>query len=79
MAGTLPRVVRPRGTLSDEQVRRLTKAGKKRHDANAAYRAEVVAVLLEGGSFNEVRDATSLSKDTLQRWKREALANRDGR
>ncbi len=73
MTGTLPRVARPRGTLTDEQLRRLTKAGKKRGDANAAYRAEVVAVLLEGGSFNEVRDATGLSKDTLQRWKREEI------
>lgn len=54
MTGTLPRVARPRGTLTDEQLRRLTKAGKKRDDATAAYRAEVVAVLLEGGSFNEV-------------------------
>ena len=77
MTGTLPRVARPRGTLTDEQLRRLTKAGKKRDDATAAYRAEVVAVLLEGGSFNEVRDATGLSKDTLQRWKREEIANRD--
>jgi hypothetical protein len=48
MTGTLPRVARPRGTLTDEQLRRLTKAGKKRDDATAAYRAEVVAVLLEG-------------------------------
>lgn len=77
MTGTLPRVARPRGTLTDEQLRRLTKAGKKRDDATAAYRAEVVAVLLGGGSFNEVRDATGLSKDTLQRWKREEIANRD--
>lgn len=72
MTGTLRRVARPRGTLSPEQLRRLMKAGKKRDDAATAYRAEVVAVLLEGGSFNEVRDATGLSKDTLQRWKREA-------
>lgn len=34
-------------------------------------------MLLEGGSFNDVRDATGLSKDTLQRWKREEIANRD--
>lgn len=78
MTGTLRRVApRPRGNLTAEQLRRLAKAGKKRDDATAAYRAEVVAVLLEGGSFNEVSAATGLSKDTLQRWKREGLANRD--
>lgn len=35
------------------------------------YRAAVVRALAEG-SFNEVSKATGLSKDTLQRWKREA-------
>lgn len=36
------------------------------------HRNYVVSVLLNGASFNEVSKATGLSKDTLQRWKREA-------
>lgn len=36
------------------------------------YRAEVVRALSDGGSFSWVAEVTGLSKDTLQRWKREA-------
>lgn len=66
------RVARPRGVLTDDQLRRLTKASQKRADAAHAYRAEVLAVIAEGASYAEVSKATGLSKDTLQRWKKEA-------
>lgn len=69
---TLPPVVRARGVLSDAQLRRLAKAAAKRDQAAEEYRAEVVKVLAEGGSFSEVANATGLSTNTLQRWKREA-------
>jgi uncharacterized protein YerC len=72
MTATVARVARPRGTLTVQQLRRLTKAGEKREAADAAYRAEVLAVLAEGASFAEVSGATGLSTNTIQRWKREA-------
>lgn len=72
---TIPRVARPRGALTDEQLRRLSKAAKRQVDADALWRAEVVTVLAEGASFNEVSKATGLSTATLQRWKREAQSD----
>jgi len=75
MTATIPRVARPRGELSSEQYRRLAKAVKRQVAADAAWRAEVVAVLTEGASFAEVAKATGLSTNTLQRWKREARAD----
>jgi transposase-like protein len=72
MTATIRRVARPRGELTDAQLRRLSKAAKRQVEADAAYRAEVVVVLAEGASFAEVSKATGLSTNTLQRWKREA-------
>lgn len=71
-AATIRRMPRVRGSLDDAQLRRLTRAAEKRDAADAAYRAEVVAVLAEGASFSEMARATGLSTNTLQRWKREA-------
>lgn len=74
MTATIPRVSRPRGSLNPAQQRRLTRAAEKRAAAEQAYRAEVLAVMAEGGSFAEVAKATGLSTNTMQRWKREAGA-----
>lgn len=74
MTATIRRVSRPRGELTAEQQRRLDRAAEKRDAAETAYRAEVLAVMAEGGSFSEVSKATGLSTNTLQRWKREASA-----
>lgn len=72
MTATVPRVPRPRGSLSDDQARRLARAAARRVEAEQAYRAAVLAVMAEGASFAEVAKATGLSTNTLQRWKREA-------
>ena len=72
MTATIRRVSRPRGELTAQQQRRLDRAAEKRTAAEDAYRAEVLAVMAEGGSFSEVSKATGLSTNTLQRWKREA-------
>lgn len=79
MTATIRRVPRARGTLTDEQLRRLNRTRAKRdkaeaahEDAKAAYRAEILKVLSEGGSFSEVHNATGVSTNTLQRWKKEA-------
>jgi hypothetical protein len=66
------RVPRPRGSLTDAQQRRLTRAAGKRSQADADYRAEVLAVMAEGASFSEVSSWTGHSTKTLQTWKREA-------
>jgi transposase-like protein len=63
---------RPRGELSDAQRRKISKAAKAVDDAEAAYRAVVLAAMEAGASFAEVSKATGLSTNTLQRWKREA-------
>lgn len=72
MTATIGRVARPRGDLTPAQLRRLSKAADRAARADAAYKAEVVAVLAEGASFAMVSKATLLSTNTLQRWKREA-------
>tara|TARA_R100001244_G_scaffold6385_8_gene7504 strand:- start:2290 stop:2511 length:222 start_codon:yes stop_codon:yes gene_type:complete len=72
VTATIRRVSRPRGTLTDAQIRLLTRTAEKSEKAQAEYRAAVVRVLTEGGSFSEVSAATGLSTNTLQRWKREA-------
>lgn len=69
MTATIRRVARPRGTLTDAQLRRLERAAEKRATAEAAYKETVLAVMAEGGSFSEVAKATGLSTNTLQRWK----------
>ena len=66
------RVARPRGDLSDEQLQRLSASAENRDAAAAQYRADVLAVMAEGASFSAVSEATGLSTNTLQRWKREA-------
>lgn len=72
MSATVRRMSRPRGALTPEQLRRLTRSAEKRERAEAAYRANVLAVMAEGGSFAEVAKATGLSTNTLQRWKHES-------
>ena len=72
MTATVRRVSRPRGSLTPDQLRRLERSAEKREKAEVAYRADVLAVMAEGGSFAEVSKATGLSTNTLQRWKREA-------
>lgn len=68
---TIGRVVRPRKELSDETRYSLSMARNDLDAAEAKYRWTVLEALAVG-SFNEVSKATGLSKDTLQRWKREA-------
>jgi DNA-directed RNA polymerase specialized sigma24 family protein len=74
MTATVRRVARPRGSLTPDQRRRLERSAEKRAKAEADYRAEVLAVMAEGGSFAEVAKATGLSTNTLQRWKAEAVS-----
>lgn len=49
----------------------LRSLSRSAEDAQAEFKAGVVAALDEG-SFSAVAEATGLSKDTLQRWKKEA-------
>ncbi len=72
MTATIPRVPRPRGSLSDEQARRLDMAIGDLEKSKQRARETVAAVLSEGASFMEVSKATGLSTNTLQRWKKEA-------
>lgn len=69
---TIARVPRPRGVLPEPTRRQIERLAKEREEADSNYRAVVVLALIDGASFNEVSKATGLSKDTLQRWKREA-------
>jgi uncharacterized protein YerC len=69
---SIPCVPRQRGFLNAQQERRLRRAAERREAAEVTWRAEVLAVMAEGGSFAEVSKATGLSTNTLQRWKREA-------
>lgn len=72
MASLRPMAPRPRGDLTDAQRRKIDKAAKACDDAQAIYRAVVLAAMAEGASFAEVSKATGLSTNTLQRWKRES-------
>lgn len=69
---TVQGMARPRGALTQTQLRMLANADRRRRDAEASYRAIVLTVMAEGASFAEVSKATGLSTNTLQRWKREA-------
>lgn len=71
MADTIGRMPRPRGLLSERTIMRLAFARERAEEAQASYRSEVVIALQEG-SFSAVADATGLSKQTLQRWKKES-------
>lgn len=73
---TIRRVARPRGVLTPDQEARLGVLQAKAERYRAEFRRAVVETLGEGASFNEVSKATGLSKDTLQRWKREAADSR---
>lgn len=63
---------RARGELNSRQRRRIENAAKALAASEAAYRAAVLDALAEGASFAEMSQATGLSTNTLQRWKREA-------
>ena len=67
---TIGRVPRPRKTLSVDMLAELGKRRDALSDAQRRYRLTVIQALSEA-SFSEVANATGLSKDTLQRWKRE--------
>lgn len=69
---TIRRVARPRGLLTDLQMNQTVFLRELADSAQRDYREWVVGLLADGCSFNEVSKATGLSKDTLQRWKREA-------
>lgn len=71
MGDTIRRVARPRGVLDEMTLEDLAQAKDWLDRATANWRDAVVSALHQG-SFNEVSKATGLSKDTLQRWKREA-------
>lgn len=74
---TVRTVPRARQSLDDRQIARLARALERREKAETAavqaYRTEVLAVLAES-SFAVVAEATGLSTNTLQRWKREATS-----
>lgn len=71
MTATIPRVSRPRGEMTEQQLRRWIRAENKLDDARDELRRVTVEILTEGASFAEVSKATGLSTNTLQRWKRE--------
>lgn len=71
---TIGRVARPRGVLSKETFLDLAHRKSELEELTARYRWAVVQALSEG-SFSAVAEVTGLSKDTLQRWKREASEN----
>lgn len=75
MTATVRCMARNRGSLTPDQQRRLAQSAEKRENAEADYRAEVLAVMAEGGSFAEVAKVTGLSTNTLQRWKREGTTS----
>lgn len=72
MSATIPRVSRPRGVPSKNEVMLMARVKERAEAAAKDYRDCVVGVLLNGASFAEVSKATGLSTNTLQRWKREA-------
>lgn len=72
MTATIRRVPRPRGDLTPDQQRRLTRLRDKRDTAEAEYRAAVVQALNEGVSFAMLAEFTGHSTNTLQAWKKVA-------
>lgn len=74
MTATIPRMPRPRGDLTPDQQRRLTRLRDKRDTAEADYRAAVVQALEDGVPFLRMSEFTGHSTNTLQAWKRAAGA-----
>lgn len=72
MTATIRRMARPRGELEAGEIRRAEKLRDQADAAQGEYRDYVVGLLAKGRSFSEVANATGLSTNTLQRWKREA-------
>lgn len=71
MTATIRPMPRTRGVLSDETLNLLGLRFLDMATAEALYRQAVLTALDEG-SFSAVSEATGLSTNTLQRWKREA-------
>lgn len=71
MTATIRRVARPRGQLSKKTLDDLDRRRRRAEFEQQCYRDAVVDALDEG-SFAAVSEATGLSTNTLQRWKREA-------
>lgn len=69
---TIRGVARPRGVLTEDQLRYTTYMRMLLDSYRDEWRDWVLGLLADGRSFSEVAKATGLSKDTLQRWKREA-------
>jgi hypothetical protein len=63
---------RPRGDLTPDQQRTLTRLRDKRDAIEADYRAAVVQALNDGASFAQMAEFTGHSTNTLQAWKRAA-------
>lgn len=72
MNATIPRVARPRGVPTKNDLMLMARVKERAEIAAKDYRECVVSVLNGGASFAEVSKATGLSTNTLQRWKREA-------
>lgn len=72
MTATIRRVARPRGELTPAEVKTAQRLRERAEGEQANYRSYVVLLLANGRSFAEVSKATSLSTNTLQRWKRES-------
>lgn len=72
MTATIRRMGRPRGDLTPDQQRRLTRLRDKRDAAEADYRAAVVQALEDGASFLRMSEFTGHSTNTLQAWKKAA-------
>lgn len=65
---------RPKGYMSSDQQRRLSRLRDEQEAAEADYRAAVVQALEDGASFLRMAEFTGHSTNTLQAWKRAAGA-----
>lgn len=72
MKATIRAVSRPRGELDDDRRQALVEYAENAGRAKGELRAAALQALADGGSFAWVAEATGLSTNTLQRWKREA-------
>jgi DNA-directed RNA polymerase specialized sigma24 family protein len=73
VTATVPPVApQRRGLVPPETARRILAARDGIDQAEAAYRAEVLAALEAGASYRELAALTGTALSTIQKWKAEA-------
>jgi hypothetical protein len=72
-----PRLGRPQLPVSPERVARIQARARDLEQAEAAYRAEVIAALEEGASIRGAAEASGRSPRTIQNWWNEHRANKE--